>query len=130
MKEVDENSKIINETIPQVIADSNLYTKEFKKRMKLNGIFSEFENKASKQLNFYIDESNRRYNKSKFGINISSSISATRNKYVNESIKILKDKFYNNNIIDEERSKMSFINEKLYNNVLNKIKIIKNPEKL
>ena len=128
MKEVDENSKIINETIPQVIADSNLYTKEFKKRMKLNGIFSEFENKASKQLNFYIDESNRRYNKSKFGINLSSSISATRNKCVNESIKILKDKFYNNNIIDEERSKMPFKNEKLYNNVLNKIKIIKNPE--
>ena len=126
MDKIDEKGKIINKMIPQAIADSDLYTKEFKKRMKLNEIFSEFENKASNKLNFYIEESNRRYNKSKFGINVNSLVSATRDKCVNESMKILKDDFYNNNIIDEERSKMPYKNNELYKKVKNNIKIIKN----
>ena len=129
MEEVDEKDKIINETIPQAITDSNLYRKEIKKRMKLNSIFSEFDNKASNDLNFYIDESNWRYTKSKCGLNLNSLISATRKKCFDNSMKVLNDKFYTNKIIEEERNKMLYKNSEIYyKQVKNTINVIKNPE--
>ena len=129
MDKVVNNGKIINEMIPEVIKNSTNYTKEFKKRLKLNGIFSEFENKASNELNFFIDESNRRYSKSKCGINLNTLIASTRKKCLDESMKILRDKFYNNNVIDEERNKMRYKNGKnIYKQLKNKMNIIRNPE--
>ena len=129
MDNVVNNGKIINEMIPEVIKNSTNYTKEFKKRLKLNGIFSEFENKASNELNFFIDESNRRYSKSKCGINLNTLIASTRKKCLDESMKILRDKFYNNNVIDEERNKMRYKNGKnIYKKLKNKMNIIRNPE--
>ena len=129
MIEVDGSDKIINETIPQAIADSNLYRKEIKKRMKLNSIFSEFDNKASNNLNFFIDESNWRYAKSKCGLNLNSLISATRKKCLDESMKVLNDKFYINKTIEEERNKMFYKNsEKYYKQIKNTISVIKNPQ--
>ena len=128
MKQVDEKGRIINETIPQAIANSNLYRKEIKKRMRLNSIFSEFDNKAKNGLNFFIDESNWRYSKSKCGINLNSLISTSRKKCVDESMKVLNDKFYTNKIIEEERNKMFYKNsDKLYKQIKNSISVIKNP---
>ena len=75
-----ENAKVINKKIPEVLEYSDQYRKEMRKILRLNNIFSEFETKASKDLNFYIDESNRRYSKSKCGINLKGLISATRKK--------------------------------------------------
>ena len=129
MKEVDKKDKIINETIPQAIADSNLYRKEIKKRMRLNSIFSEFDNKAANNLNFFIDESNWRYAKSKSGLNLNSLISATRKKCLDESMKVLNDKFYTNKTIEEERNKMFYKNsDKLYKQIKKTISVIKNPQ--
>ena len=128
-EEIIENGKIINKMIPEAIEDSTNYSKEIKKRMKLNNIFSEFENKATNDLNFFIDESNRRYTKSKCGINLNSLISSTRKKCLNESIKILNDNFYNNKIIDDERAKMKFKSaQKYYKKIKNTFNIIRNPE--
>ena len=129
MEETIENAKIINEMIPEAIADSKSHSKEMKSRIKLNNIFSEFENKASNGLNFFLDESNRRYTKSKCGINLKTLIAGTRKKCLDESIKILNDKFYNNNIIDEEREKMHYKNgKKYYKKIKNTLNIIRNPE--
>ena len=127
MKVVDKKDKIINETIPQAIADSNLYRKEIKKRMKLNSIFLEFDNKASNNLNFFIDESNWRYAKSKSGLNLNSLISSTRKKCLDESMKVLNDKFYTNKTIEEERSFFFFF-FKLYRQIKKTISVIKNPQ--
>jgi len=128
MKQVDEKGRIINETIPQAITNSNLYRKEIKKRMRLNSIFSEFDNKAKNGLNFFIEESNWRYSKSKCGINLNSLISTSRKKCVDESMKVLNDKFYTNKIIEEERNKMFYKNsDKLYKQIKNSISVIKNP---
>lgn len=129
MEEELENGKIINKMIPETIDDSKLYSKEIKKRIKLNSVFSEFETKATNDLNFYIDESNRRYTKSKCGINLNTLISSTRKKCLDESIKILNDNFYNNNIIDDQREKMKFKSGKRYYKIIkNKFNIIRNPE--
>ena len=129
MEDIVNNGKIINEMIPEAISNSTNYTKEFKKRMKLNGIFSEFENKASNELNFFIEESNRRYTKSKCGINLNTLIASTRKKCLNESMKILKDKFYTNSVIDEERNKMRYKGgQNIYKKLKHTMNIIRNPE--
>ena len=88
------NGRVINKKIPEVIEYSDQYKKEMKKLMRLNNIFSEFENKATRDLDFFIDESNRRYSKSKCGINLKALISSTRKKCLDESKKILKDDSY------------------------------------
>ena len=124
-----ENGKIINEKIPEVIGYSDQYKKEMKKLLRLNNIFSEFENKASKELNFFIDESNRRYSMSKCGINIKGLISSTRKKCLDESKKILNDNFYSNKIIEREKEKMKHKgNTILYKKLKNSMNIVKNPE--
>ena len=130
MEEVIENGKIINKMIPKAINESKVHEKEIKKKLKLNEIFSEFENKATNEFNFYLDESNRRYTKSKCGINLKSLIAGTRRKCLDESIKILNDDFYNNNkIIKEEREKMRFKSgKKYYKKIKNTFNIIRNPE--
>ena len=130
MEEVIENGKIINKMIPKAINESKVYEKEIKKKLKLNEIFSEFENKATNEFNFYLDESNRRYTKSKCGINLKSLIASTRRKCLDESIKILNDDFYNNNkIIKEEREKMRFKSgKKYYKKIKKTFNIIRNPE--
>ena len=45
--DIVNKSKALNILIPRLINKSNNLTKEIKNRMKLNKIFSEFENKAS-----------------------------------------------------------------------------------
>ena len=125
------NRKIIN-LVPKIINQSELFRKEVKKRIKLNNIFSEFEHKATNEFNYYIDDSNSRYNKSKCGYNIDNLISATKQKSVNHAKKILRDNFYFNNDISTEKSKMKIKNSSvIYNNLkkdINKIKFISNSE--
>jgi hypothetical protein len=124
-----ENGKIINKKIPEVLEYSDQHRKEMKKLIRLNNIFSEFENKASKEFNFFIDESNRRYSQSKYGADLNGVISSTRKKCLDESKKILHDDFYNNNIIKRERDKMKHNNNKiLYKNLRYSMNIVKNPE--
>ena len=124
-----ENGKIINEKIPEVLEYSDKYRKELRKLLRLNNIFSEFENKATKDLNFYIEESNRRYSMSKCGINIKGLISSTRKKCLDESKKILNDKFYNNKIIEREKEKLKYKgNTILYKKLKGSMNIVKNPE--
>ena len=126
-----ENAKVINKKIPEVLEYSDQYRKEMRKILRLNNIFSEFETKASKDLSFYIDESNRRYSKSKCGINLKGLISATRKKCLDESKKILNDNFYHNKIISSEKEKMKHKgNVFLYKKLRNSMNIVKNPELL
>ena len=124
-----ENGKIINKKIPEVLDYSSQYRKEMRKLIRLNNIFAEFENKASKEFNFFIDESNRRYSQSKYGADLHGVILSTRKKCLDESKKILNDDFYNNNIIRKERDKMKHKNNKiLYKNLKNSMNIVKFPE--
>ena len=122
------NGRVINKKIPEVLEYSNQYKKEMRKLLRLNNIFSEFENKATKDLNFFIDESNRRYSLSKCGINLKALISSTRKKCLDESKKILNDNFYNNKIIETEKEKMKHKGNKiLYQKLRNSMEIVKNP---
>ena len=59
--DIVNKSKALNILIPRLITKSNNLTKEIKNRIKLNKIFSEFENKASNNLNYFITASNQIY---------------------------------------------------------------------
>ena len=113
-------SRALNILIPQLISKSNNLTKEIKNRIKLNKIFSEFENKASNNFNYFISSSNQRYTNSKLGNNLDSIINSTRAKNIDEATKIVNDKFYKDKNLEIEKQKMKYKStEKIYNDIKN-----------
>ena len=105
MEELVENSKALNILVPKLIDKTKYLQKEFKKRMKLNKIFAEFENRALIQFNYFIKNSNKRYNHTKYGNNLDSFITNNRKKDINEANKIINDKFYSDISIQKEKEK-------------------------
>ena len=57
-----EKNQAINILVPKLIDRTEHLQKEIKSRLLLNKIFSEFENKASNKLNYFIANSYKRYN--------------------------------------------------------------------
>ena len=118
--ELVNKSRALNILIPQLISKSNNLTKEIKNRIKLNKIFSEFENKASNNFNYFISSSNQRYTNSKLGNNLESIINSTRAKNIDEATKIVNDKFYKDKNLEIEKQKMKYKStEKIYNDIKN-----------
>ena len=111
-------SKALNILIPRLITKSNNLTNELKSRMRLNKIFSEFENKASNNLNYFITASRKRYTGSKLGNDLDSIINKTRTKDLNKANNIINDKFYTDSNIETEREKMKFkSSSKIYKDI-------------
>ena len=106
--DIVNKSKALNILIPRLINKSNNLTKEIKSRIKLNKIFSEFENKASNNFNYFITISNKRYTNSKLGNDLDTIIRATRVKNVNEAKKIVNDRFYKDKNLEIEKQKMKY----------------------
>jgi len=103
-------------------------TKEIKSRIKLNKIFSEFENKASNNFNYFISASNNRYNSSKLGNDLDTIISNTRSKNINEAKKIINDKFYTDVILEKEKQKMKYKStSKIYKDIRDTFNMMKLP---
>ena len=48
--------KSVNRIIPKLLLKSEDYKKSFKKRIKINNIFTEFDHKANDQLRNFINE--------------------------------------------------------------------------
>ena len=116
--DIVNKSKALNILIPRLINESNNLTKEIKNRMKLNKIFSEFENKASNSFNYFITASNQRYANSKLGNDLDSIISSTRAKNINEATKIVNDKFYRDKNLEIEKQKMKYKStERIYEDI-------------
>jgi len=116
--DIVNKSKALNILIPRLINESNNLTKEIKNRIKLNKIFSEFENKASNNFNYFITASNQRYANSKLGNDLDSIISSTRAKNINEATKIVNDKFYRDKNLEIEKQKMKYKStERIYEDI-------------
>ena len=122
-----EQSKVLNILIPKLIDKTHHLQKEMKSRIKLNKIFSEFENKATNKLNYFITNSVKRYTCTKFGNNLDSYLLNTRTKNLYEANKIIKDKFYSDSNLEKEKEKMKYKStSKVYkdiNDIFNQIKI-------
>ena len=111
-------SKALNILIPRLITKSNNLTNELKSRMRLNKIFSEFENKASNNLNYFITASRRRYTGSKLGNDLDSIINKTRKKDLNKANNIINNKFYTDSNVETEREKMKYkSSSKIYKDI-------------
>ena len=125
--DIVNKSKALNILIPRLIDKSNNLTKEIKSRIKLNKIFSEFENKASNNLNYFITASNQRYTNSKLGNDLDSIINSTRTKNIKEATKIINDKFYKDSNVEIEKQKMKYKStNKIYRDIkdtFNKMKL-------
>ena len=93
MKDIEKN-RAINILVPRLIDKTKNLQKEIKSRILLNKIFSEFENKASNKLNYFIKNSRKRYNCGKFGNNIDSFLSETVRDSIKEANKIINNDFY------------------------------------
>ena len=125
--DIVNKSKALNILIPRLIDKSNNLTKEIQSRIKLNKIFSEFENKASNNLNYFITASNHRYTSSKLGNDLDSIIYSSRPKNIKEATKIINDKFYLDTNVEKEKKKMKYKStNKIYKDIrdtFNKMKL-------
>ena len=115
--------------VPKLIANSKGLSNELNNRIKSNHLFSEFEIKASNQLNFFIKESEKRHLGSKYGTKMDYILKASKKRGQKEAFKILNDNFYLDKDLLNERKKMlkKSTNEIHHNitNIINKIKGIK-----
>jgi hypothetical protein len=103
-----EKNKAINILVPKLIDKTEHLQKEIKRRILLNEIFSEFENKASNKLNYFITNSYKRYNCTKLGNNINTFLSEREKENTNEIDKILNSNFYNDTDLKLEKKKMKY----------------------
>jgi hypothetical protein len=111
------NSKNLNILIPKLINKSNKYTSEIKKRIRINSIFNEFENKSKNEFDFYLQESSNRYKKTRSGASFDSVMKSSIEKYKKEGNKILNDEFFNLNLNEEKKSIKQLKNGKLLNKI-------------
>ena len=111
------NSKNLNILIPKLINKSNKYTSEIKKRIRINTIFNEFENKSKNELDFFLQESSNRYKKTRSGASFDSVMKSSLEKYKKEGNKILNDEFFNLNLNEEKKSMKQLKNGKILNKI-------------
>ena len=97
------NSKNLNILIPKLINKSNKYTSEIKKRIRINSICNEFENKSKNEFDFFLQESSNRYKKTRSGASFDSVMKSSLEKYKKEGNKILNDEFFNLNLNEEKK---------------------------
>ena len=124
-----KQSRVINQLIPEAINQNNEINKEMIKRLRLNKIFNEFENKASNGLNYFINLSSQRYNSLRNGHSLKNIIINSRQKDQYEAHKILKDPFFTDLNLEKEKEKMKIIKTKdLNRNIAPILSKMKQPE--
>ncbi len=101
-----DQSKALNILVPRLIDKNEVLQKEMKSRIKFNKIFSQFENRATIKFNYFIDNSNKRYNCTKMGNDINKFLLNTRTKNLDEANKIIWDKFYSDVNLEKEKQKL------------------------
>ena len=103
-----EKNQAINILVPRLIDKTEHLQNEIKTRILLNKIFSEFENKASNKLNYFITNSFKRYNCTKLGNNINTFLTEREMENKNEINKIVNCNFYNDTDLKLEKKKMKY----------------------
>lgn len=84
----------LNYYIPQLVNSSKSYIKDFQKKIQLSNYLSNFNMRASKDLNKFINNSTTRYHEVKAGNTIDSTLNQTMKTYSPLSNAILSNKFY------------------------------------
>lgn len=96
----------LNAIIPKLLSKSNNYTQGIKQRIRVHGIFNEFDQKANTQLRNFINESRKRYKGIKSGNHLETVLQNSRDKYSTIGERILTDNFYVKMNIEKEKKIM------------------------
>ena len=95
-----------NELIPILLDKFDEYTNKIKDRIKIDSIFSEFNEKTRSEFSKFIKMSQLRYKGIKSGNSLENMLEKQKPKYNQLSKKILDDIFYNTNDIEDENKKL------------------------
>lgn len=110
-----------NAIIPKILTCSKEYTSNINNRLKLNTIFSDFEQTANSTFNKFITLSNARYKSVKYGNSLDSILQTQKITYKDLATEINEnDIFINDNEISNEKKKL------FKNNNLTKVKELNN----
>ena len=117
LKEPSPNDLIIN-----LFDKFNSYTDRFKERIKIDSIFSEFDENSRKNLNKFIELSQLRYKRIKSGNSLDYLLLKQKPKYNQLSNNILNDQYFLSKEIDNENKKLLKKFNKKENNEIMKIR--------
>ncbi len=117
LKEPSPNDLIIN-----LFDKFNSYTDRFKERIKIDSIFSEFDENSRKNLNKFVELSQLRYKRIKSGNSLDYLLLKQKPKYNQLSNNILNDQYFLSKEIDNENKKLLKKFNKKENNEIMKIR--------
>ena len=95
-----------NILVPKLLDKTNLYANYLKNRIKIDGIFSEFDDSANINFKKFIKLSEQRYKSVKSGTHLNNILKNQKQEIKELSDYILTNKFYNNNEIEKESKKL------------------------
>ena len=95
-----------NILVPRLLDKTNIYANNLKNRIKIDGIFSEFDDNANVNFKKFIKLSEKRYKSVKSGTHLNNIIENQEQEIKELSNNILANKFYNNNEIEKESKKL------------------------
>ena len=95
-----------NTLVPKLLDKTSLYANNLKNRIKIDGIFSEFDDSANINFKKFIKLSEQRYKSVKSGTHLNNILENQDEEIKELSENILSNKFYNNNDIEKESKKL------------------------
>ena len=102
----DLSKENLNDLVPELLGKISECAKNLRDRVKINGIFSEFDLNTHENFQKFIDMSQQRYKSIKSGNNLEKKLRSQKNEYNEISSKILSNRFYNNKEIEKEQKKL------------------------
>ena len=95
-----------NILVPKLLDKTSHYANNLKNRIKIDGIFSEFDDSANINFKKFIKLSEQRYKSVKSGTHLNNILDSQDEEIKELSENILSNKFYNNNDIEKESKKL------------------------
>ena len=102
----DFRKENINDLVEELLGKTSVCGKNLHDRVKINGIFSEFDSYTHENFQKFIDMSQQRYKSIKSGNHLERKLLSQKNEYNDLSSQILLNRFYNNNEIESESKKL------------------------
>ena len=95
-----------NILVPKLLDKTSLYANNLKNRIKIDGIFNEFDESANVNFKKFIKLSQQRYKSVKSGTHLNNILNNQKQEIKELFDNILTNKFYNNNEIEKESKKL------------------------
>ena len=102
----DFRKENLNSLVPELLGKISECANNLRDRVKINGIFSEFDSYTHENFQKFIDMSQQRYKSIKSGNHLEKKLQSQKLEYNDISTQILSNRFYNNNEIELESKKL------------------------